>query len=295
MRFSNPTNMLLPFLGLSQLASSTPIPEAEASSELVARSVPNLWLAGDSTMAPGGGGTGTQGWGQYLQYSFAAAGIAVQNKAVAGRSARSYTREGRFQHIADYVKAGDWVVLEFGHNDVGSLTPSDTGKPPCPGVKSQTCASSFDGAAETVQTFPTYIRQATALFVAKGAKVVISTSTPQNVWRTGSFSWSPYQFYYQSWLSAVASGGHAQGVYFVPHGDYAAQAMKNLGKDVVNANFPNDPRHPAPYLADVFAKAFVLGLKCGTSALGTKPVNSTASLTSTFLGSCLSYNSTLPI
>ena len=90
-------------------------------------------------------------------------------------------------------------------------------------------------------------------------------------------------------------GGPSAGVYYVPHGAYAAQAMKNMGKDVVDANYPNDHTHTAPYLADVMARAFVLGLKCGTSDLGKSATNSTASLAATFLGSCISHNSSLPI
>jgi rhamnogalacturonan acetylesterase len=79
-----------------------------------------VWLCGDSTMAPGGGHNGTEGWGQYLQYSLDSdprTGIRVNNSAYAGRSARTFTREGRFQAVLDKVMPGDWVVIEFGHND----------------------------------------------------------------------------------------------------------------------------------------------------------------------------------
>jgi rhamnogalacturonan acetylesterase len=55
-------------------------------------------------MAKGGGGSGTEGWGQYLKYSFNTANYAVENDAIAGRSARSYTREGRFQTVANSLK-----------------------------------------------------------------------------------------------------------------------------------------------------------------------------------------------
>ena len=90
-------------------------------------------------------------------------------------------------------------------------------------------------------------------------------------------------------------GGTAAGVFYVPHGQYAAQAMKALGASVVNENYPNDHTHTAPYLADVMAKSFVLGLKCGTSDLGRAVPNGTADLTSSFLGPCAVANATVPI
>jgi rhamnogalacturonan acetylesterase len=57
----------------------------------------------------------------------------VVNDATAGRSARSYTREGRFAAVAKVVKPGDWVIIEFGHNDGGSPLPSsqDNGRADC--------------------------------------------------------------------------------------------------------------------------------------------------------------------
>jgi rhamnogalacturonan acetylesterase len=79
----------------------------------------------------------------------------VVNRAIAGRSARSYTREGRFQAIADLLVPGDWVVIEFGHNDGGTPTTdgTDNGRSDCMGEGDQTCASIFNGTAETVHTF----------------------------------------------------------------------------------------------------------------------------------------------
>jgi rhamnogalacturonan acetylesterase len=64
------------------------------------------------------------GWGAYLSYSLT--GVTVINDAIAGRSARSYIDEGRFAAIANSVVWGDWVIIEFGHSDGGSLTPPTT-------------------------------------------------------------------------------------------------------------------------------------------------------------------------
>lgn len=91
-------------------------------------------------MAPGGGGNGTEGWGQYLQYSFLPSVAFVNNSAIAGRSARTFTREGRFDTIAANLKKDDWVIIEFGHNDGGTppvnATIGDKGRADCPGAGS---------------------------------------------------------------------------------------------------------------------------------------------------------------
>ena len=54
------------------------------------------------------------GWGEYLGEYLA---VPVVNEAVAGSSARSFTEGGRFQDLINSVKSGDYVILEFGHND----------------------------------------------------------------------------------------------------------------------------------------------------------------------------------
>ena len=64
------------------------------------------------------------GWGQYLSKYLT---IPVVNQALGGRSARSFTEEGRFNTIINTVKAGDFVVIEFGHND-GSAGAVDNGR-----------------------------------------------------------------------------------------------------------------------------------------------------------------------
>ena len=157
-----------------------------------ATAAPTVHLCGDSTMASMTGAI--QGWGTYLQYSFDSARFAVNNAAKAGRSARSYTREGRFDAVLQTVQAGDWVVIEFGHNDGGSVGSTDNGRSDCYGAGNETCETTYNGVAETVQTYPTYLKNAGAAFLAAGANVVISSSTPNNVWESGSYSWSPDRF-----------------------------------------------------------------------------------------------------
>lgn len=170
----------------------------------------------------------------------------------------------------------------------------------------------YSNATEIVQTFPTYLIAASKTFLHLGAKVIVSSQTPNNPWETGNYTYTPTRFSYYAWyflpshhshntvtnnrrLSAAELGGPSNGVYYVDHGSYAAQMMKNLGKDVVDANYPMDHTHTAPYLADLVAQSFVLGLKCGTSGLEGLVLNATARIEGPILGSCIAVNDTLPI
>jgi rhamnogalacturonan acetylesterase len=169
-----------------------------------------VYLCGDSTMAKNGANDGaTDGWGQYFgMYST----VSVVNKAIGGRSARSYWDENRFADVASVVKSGDVVVIEFGHNDGGSPTSNDNGRSDCPGAGSETCISSATG--KTVYTFVFYVIQAAKLMTAKGATVVLSSQTPNNLWETGTFSATPSRFVGYQLTAQKALGS---GVYFVDH------------------------------------------------------------------------------
>ncbi|PQE04503.1 rhamnogalacturonan acetylesterase protein [Rutstroemia sp. NJR-2017a BVV2] len=238
--------------------------------------VPTLYLAGDSTMAPGGGGSGTQGFGEYIKYSFK--GINVVNSAIAGRSARSYYNEGRFQAIADKVVAGDYVLFEFGHNDGGSLSTTDNGRTDCPGAGSETCISPTTG--ETVYTYVFYLLQAGKLMTAKGAHVVVASATPNNVWESGTWSYSSSRFVGYAQTVASSLGSLAS---FVDHGQYTANIYKTLGATVVDGYYPNDHTHTSPAGATTVAGAFMKGLMCGGSALSAYSKNTTSSIA----GSCI--------
>ena len=77
-----------------------------------------LWLAGDSTMAQKQPGKRPEtGWGEALQPCFDSTAVRVANRAMNGRSTRSFVAEGRWKAIVDSMKPGDYVFIQFGHND----------------------------------------------------------------------------------------------------------------------------------------------------------------------------------
>ena len=77
--------------------------------------LPTLYLAGDSTVTDQGVQPSAS-WGQMLPRFFAA-DIAVANHAESGETLKSFVTELRLDKMLSTVKAGDWVMIQFGHND----------------------------------------------------------------------------------------------------------------------------------------------------------------------------------
>ncbi len=77
-----------------------------------------IYLAGDSTMAEKADNKRPEtGWGEKLQQYFDVKKVKIDNRALNGRSTKSFISEGRWKEIADNLKKGDYVFIEFGHND----------------------------------------------------------------------------------------------------------------------------------------------------------------------------------
>ncbi len=81
--------------------------------------VTTIFVIGDSTAAKKdlSKGSPERGWGMALQCYFDEAFIKVDNHAVNGRSSKSFIDEGRWQKVLEKIKPGDYVIIQFGHND----------------------------------------------------------------------------------------------------------------------------------------------------------------------------------
>lgn len=88
------------------------------STFILAQKKPTLFLIGDSTMAnkENPDKNPEHGWGQVLNQFFTT-GIEIQNHAMNGRSSKSFRTEGRWAAIEKQLKKGDFVIIQFGHND----------------------------------------------------------------------------------------------------------------------------------------------------------------------------------
>ncbi len=77
-----------------------------------------VFMIGDSTMAnkPLDKENQERGWGQMLPIYLEGA-IKVDNHAVNGRSSKSFINEGRWEKVREQIRPGDYVIIQFGHND----------------------------------------------------------------------------------------------------------------------------------------------------------------------------------
>ncbi len=77
-----------------------------------------IYIIGDSTVSTyNASAYPMMGWGQVLNLFFDASKIQVTNKAIGGRSSRSFWEEGRWTEVVNMLDSNDYVFIQFGHND----------------------------------------------------------------------------------------------------------------------------------------------------------------------------------
>jgi lysophospholipase L1-like esterase len=91
---------------------------------------PVIYLCGDSTMAnkPLFPAQPERGWGQLLPLYFQES-VRIENLAMNGRSSKSFRDEGRWRPVLDRLQPGDYVIVQFGHNDEKKEDPKRYSEP----------------------------------------------------------------------------------------------------------------------------------------------------------------------
>jgi rhamnogalacturonan endolyase len=149
----------------------------------VRSSRPTLWLVGDSTVRNGGGrgDNGQWGWGDLLAPHFDPDRINVVNRAIGGRSSRTFLTEGRWDAILKEAKAGDTVLIQFGHNDPGAINDDSRARGSIPGIgeETQEIDNRLTKKHEVVHTFGWYMRRYIHDARANGLHPVVFTYVPR--------------------------------------------------------------------------------------------------------------------
>src|ERR1700712_2280865 len=84
---------------------------------------PTLYIIGDSTVknGQGKGGGGLWGWGDMLAPFVDTTKLRLENDALGGTSSRTFQTKGLWDKVLDKVETGDFVIMQFGHNDGSAL------------------------------------------------------------------------------------------------------------------------------------------------------------------------------
>lgn len=145
--------------------------------------LPTLWIVGDSTVRNGDGkGTNGQwGWGEPLAAHFDDARIRVVNRAIGGRSSRTFLTEGRWDAILGEMKAGDFVLMQFGHNDPGAINDDSRARGTLKGIGEETeeIDNLLTKKHEVVHTYGWYLRKYVTDARAKGALPIVCSYVPR--------------------------------------------------------------------------------------------------------------------
>lgn len=258
---SNPAALILallavclsPFICAAQTGELAPLPTPPVQRPADPK-LPTVFVVGDSTA--NNNANGGKGWGDPFAAFFDASKVNVLNRARAGRSSRTFLTEGLWDRVLQDLKAGDFVLIQFGHNDGG---PLDTGRArgSLPGLGEETKeVTKPDGTKEVVHTFGWYNRRFIADVRARGATPVILSLTVRNIWKEGRVERGSGKF--RQWAEELA---RAEGVQFVDVTTIIADRYEALGQEQVKALFGPDHTHTSPAGAEFNAAAVVAGLK----------------------------------
>jgi rhamnogalacturonan acetylesterase len=225
-----------------------------AAAQNPVRNVPTLYVVGDSTVK--NGTAGQVGWGDRIADYFDQAKIDVVNAARGGRSSRTYRTEHLWEGVLVRVKRGDFVIVQFGHNDSSPLFTGTRPRGSIKGTGEQTEEGTVEitGEHEVVHTFGWYIRQYVADTRGKGASPIVCSLVPRNVWKDGAV----VRDQYAAWAREAAVSSDAE---FIDLNEIVARRYEEMGPERVSAVFPSDHTHTNREGAELNAVAVVSGLK----------------------------------
>lgn len=229
--------------------------------------VPTLYLIGDSTVrnGHGDGANGQWGWGDLVDRYLDLDKIHVVNRALGGRSSRTFFTEGHWDEVLAILKPGDVVLMQFGHNDAGPLDDTSRARGSLPGIGEETreIDNPITSHRETVHTYGWYLRQYIAGARAKGALPIVCSLVPRMNWRDGKIVRSAET--YAGWARELAQ---QESIPFLDLNEIIAARYDQLGPQRVEPLFHGDHTHTSLEGADVNAASVVAALQ----GLGANPL-----------------------
>lgn len=258
-------SLALLFVGCSLLAAAAPGPDttlppppdaAPAPEPPRDPQLPTLWIAGDSTAA--NGGPMATGWGVSLPRYFDPTKINVVNRSRGGRSSRTFLTEGLWDGLLAGVKPGDYVLIQFGHNDAGAIndTTRARGSLRSLGDETEEIDNQLTGRHEVVHTYGWYLRRMVAEVKARQAIPVVLSLTVRNEWKDGKVERAN-----GPWRELAARLARQEHVAFIDLTRLIADEYERRGPAAVAGLFPRDHTHTSPAGGELNATLVVAGLR----------------------------------
>ena len=222
-----------------------------------AQTRPTLFIIGDSTVKTPT--EGQQGWGDPIADLFDQKKIKVENRARGGRSSRTFQTEGLWDQILAELKPGDFVLMQFGHNDASAVNDTSRARGTLKGTGEETeeIDNLLTKKHEVVHTFGWYMRKYITETKAKGAVPIVLSPVPRNNWKDGKVARNAAT--YGGWAAEVAV---SQGAFFIDLNEIIAKQYEALGQEKVGKEFFfNDQTHTSPAGARLNAESVVAGLR----------------------------------
>jgi lysophospholipase L1-like esterase len=166
--------------------------------------------------------------------------VRIANRALGGRSSRTYLTEGRWGRVLEDLKRGDVVVIQFGHNDGGAVNDTSRARGTLRGIGEEVVEidNLMTGEHEVVHTYGWYLRRYIADTRGRGATPVIASLVTRNIQDEGRFVRNKES--YAGWAEAVAQ---AEGIPFLDLNELIAREYDRLGAATVAGLFQGDHTH----------------------------------------------------
>ena len=221
---------------------------------------PRVFITGDSTVKnTDRDSTGMWGWGSQAWRIFDENKITAINCAQAGRSCRTYIREERWKRVYDSLMPGDFVLIQFGHNDIGELHRGKH-RGEIPGTADTSCVSRVvlqsEAYNEVVYSFGWYLKKMIDDCRQKGATPILVSLTPRNEWPDGQHIERRNDTYGKWYREVVAETGCE----FVDLHNITADALDGIGREAAKEYYCGDHTHTSLRGARLNAIGIAIGL-----------------------------------
>jgi rhamnogalacturonan acetylesterase len=221
---------------------------------------PVFYIIGDSTVRNGDGtGKNNQmGWGSVIDPYFDTTKISIRNHAIGGRSSRTFITEGRWDKILQTLKKGDYVIMQFGHNDASPLDDTARARGTIRGIGEDSTEiwNPIRKIKEVVHSYGWYMRKYVRETKAKGAIPIMCSLVPRNNWKDGKVNRSADS--YALWAKQIAD---QEGAYFINLNELVAAKYEEMGADKVKLFFPADNTHTNNEGAKLNAEIVIKAIK----------------------------------